>query len=83
MACITQGSAIGGPRAQSDTWRGNNWITNNIIFNVNIFLCILMLDLGLVWLDSTYICKTSLPKMTFLKNKYRSRLTDHLQNTAH
>ncbi|XP_050528027.1 EPM2A-interacting protein 1-like [Daktulosphaira vitifoliae] len=31
---------------------------------------------------STYICETSFSKITFLKNKYRSRLTDlHLGNT--
>lgn len=31
---------------------------------------------------STYICETSFSKMTFLKNKYCSRLTDdHLENT--
>jgi len=32
--------------------------------------------------NSTYICETLFPKITFLKNKYRSRLTDlHLENT--
>lgn len=31
---------------------------------------------------STYICETSFSKMNFLKNKYRSRLTDaHLEDT--
>jgi len=31
---------------------------------------------------STYVCETSFSKMTFLKNRYRSRLTDHhLENT--